>query len=134
VLGYLVSPLPGFVTSFALTLALLALVVTTGLRAKRALHLTSVGLTLCALALTVYFAYALGDLYDLERAGWITPVHLTLARINTAALLIVAASGIATLLRPSRRLLHRKLALATVALTVITAITGFWMLWLSPRL
>lgn len=132
-LGLFVAPMTGFVAAFGLTLVLLVVVVATGLRAKRKVHITSVALLFGALALTIYYAYGLGRIYDLERAGWITPVHLALAKVSTAALLVVAISGVCTLLRPATRRLHGRLAFVTIGLTVITAITGVWMLWLAPR-
>ena len=84
----------GFLVCFGLTLALLGAVVATGLKAKRAAHLTCVVLAVAALGATVHYAYGLGKLYDLAGAGWITPVHLTLARVNTVALLVPVATGV----------------------------------------
>lgn len=128
------SPGAGFLAFFLLTLAFLGAVVVTGLRARRRLHLVFVALTVAALGVTVYFAYGLGRIYDLERAGWITPVHMTLARVNTLALLAPVATGIATWRNPARRPLHRRAAFLVIALTVVTAATGAWMLWLAPRI
>ncbi|MBI5364114.1 MAG: hypothetical protein HZA53_13115 [Planctomycetes bacterium] len=127
------SPGAGFLVCFLLTLALLGCVVATGLRARRALHLTCVGLTVAALGATIYFAYGLGRIYDLEKAGWITPVHHVLARTNTAALLLPVITGILTIRRPATRPLHRRAAYFVIALTVVTAATGGWMLWLAPK-
>lgn len=126
------SPGVGFLAFFLLTLAFLGAVVATGLRAKRKLHLAFVGLAVAALGVTIYYAYGLGRIYDLERAGWITPVHMALARGNTAALLVPVATGIATWRDPRWRPMHRRMAFLVLALTVVTAVTGCWMLWLAP--
>ncbi|MBK7877633.1 MAG: hypothetical protein IPJ77_18245 [Planctomycetes bacterium] len=132
-LGFIVSPGTGFVVCFGLTLALLGVVVVTGLKARRALHLTCVVLTVAALGATIYYAYGLGKIYDLAAAGWITPVHLSLARANTVALLVPVVTGIRTMFVPATRALHRRMAFLVIGLTVLTAITGAWMLWLAPK-
>ncbi len=124
----------GFVACLLLTLALLAAVVATGLRARRRLHVPLVFATLAALGVTIYFAKGVGDHYDLGSAGAITPVHLALAKLTTLAYLLPIASGIATLRNPARRRLHRVLAFTVVGMTVLTAITGTWMLAASERL
>ncbi len=123
----------GFLVCFGLTLALLGAVVATGLKAKRAAHLTCVVLTVAALGATVHYAYGLGKLYDLAGAGWITPVHLTLARVNTVALLVPVATGVRTLFVPATKPLHRRMAFLVIGLTVVTAATGAWMLYLAPK-
>jgi len=119
-------------TCFVVTLALLALVVLTGLAARRRLHIALVVGAVAGLAATVYFAYELGEVYDLEAAGWITPVHMTMARVNTFCFALPIASGIRTLFVPSTRRLHRWLAFGVLGLTVLTAATGTWMLMLAP--
>lgn len=127
------TPGVGFLVCFGLTLVSLAIVVATGLRAKRALHVAFVVATLASLYATVRFAYDLGRIYDLHAAGWITPFHLTLARVNTFAFLLPIATGIRTVFVPSTRRLHRKLAFVVLGLTIVTAATGGVMLWLAPR-
>lgn len=124
----------GFVLFLVLTLGCLAGAVSTGLRALRRQHLACVGGALACLALTVYHALGVGKLYDLASAGWITPVHLLLAKTATAAYLLPVASGLRTIFHPATRPLHRKLAFLVLALTVLTAITGTWMLLASKRL
>jgi hypothetical protein len=127
------SPTAGFPASLALTLALLALVVATGLRAKRRWHIPLVALALASLGVTIRFAFLLGKLYDLPAAGAITPIHLTLAKITTACYLLPIATGLRTIFAPATRRLHRKLAFVVLGMTVLTAITGTAMLLLSPR-
>jgi hypothetical protein len=124
----------GFVAALAVTLALLAVVVTTGLRARRALHLVSVGLTLVALATTIFFAERMGDHYDLAAAGAITPVHLTIAKVTTVAYLAPLLTGLLTIRDPRWRPRHRVSAFVVLGLTVVTAATGTWMLLAAERL
>lgn len=117
-----------FPTFLILTVALLGLDVYTGLKAKLAAHLTFVVITVASLVAAIWFALELGELYDLESAGWITPVHLKLARIATYAYLLPAASGLMTLRDRKHRKLHFRLAMLTLSLTVLAAITGTWMI------
>lgn len=126
------SPGFGFVAFLALTLVLLALVVVTGFAARRRAHIALVVCTLGSLTLTIVFAYELGKIYDIHQAGWITPFHLALARINTVAFLLPAVSGVRTIFRPETRRLHRWFAFGVLGLTVLTAVTGTIMLALSP--
>ena len=128
------SALPGFVLFLALTLLCLAGAVASGLRAKRKVHITCVAGALACLGLTIYYALGVGKHYDLASAGWITPVHMWMAKIATASYLLPIASGLRTIYRPATRRLHRKLAFGVLALTVLTAITGTWMLLAAERL
>lgn len=128
------DPTIGFVASLAATLALLAGVVLTGVRARVRAHLFLVACSVTTLGVTIVFAKSLGEHYDLAAAGTITPVHLALAKLATAAYLLPIASGIATLRDRRHRRLHLRLALLTLALTVLTAITGTWMLLAAEKL
>ncbi len=128
------SPHAGFLLSLAATLALLAGVVVTGLRAKRRQHIPLVVCAVLSLGVTIYFAERLGEIYDLSTAGWITPVHLMLAVVTTLAYLLPIATGIATLCRPAFRPWHRRAAILVLTLTALTAATGTWMLLASDRI
>jgi hypothetical protein len=128
------SDLVGFVLSLALTLACLAGAVASGLRALRRVHLSCVAGAVACLALTIHFALGVGRHYDLAAAGWITPLHKGLAMVATGSYLLPVASGLRTILHPPTRRLHRKLAFLVLSLTVLTAITGTWMLLAAPRL
>lgn len=128
------SPERGFVVFLVLTLALLGVVVFTGLRAARRVHLTAVALVVATLGTTIYFAEKMGDLYDLAAAGAITPVHLTIAKLTTLAYLAPVVTGILTIRNARWRARHRLCAFTVLALTVATAITGTWMVLASPRL
>ncbi|MFN0009172.1 MAG: hypothetical protein ACKVXR_14815 [Planctomycetota bacterium] len=123
----------GFTAFFALTLVLLGLVVATGLRAKRRWHVTFVAAAVASLGVTIVFAVALGKHYDLEAAGPITPIHLTIAKLAAASYVLPIVTGLRTIFVPSTRRLHRKVAFLALALTVAAAITGTWMMCLAPR-
>jgi hypothetical protein len=128
------SPAASFVAFLALTLAGLGGVFWTGLHGQRRRHIPLVVLTLTFLGMTIYYAERLGEGLDVSRAGRITPVHLTLAKITTLAYLAPVASGIATLRDPGWRMLHGKIAWTVLVLTVLTAVTGIWMVLASPPL
>jgi len=128
-----VSPVAGFIASFGATLTFLIVVTVTGLRAMRRVHIAFVALTVLALAVTVHYALELGKIYDLSTAGAITPIHLTLAKIDTVALLVPIVTGIRSLYVPSTIRLHKKVAWAVLALTVVCAITGTLMILMSER-
>ena len=123
-----------FASFLALTLVLLGLVVATGLRARRRWHISFVALAVASLCATIACARRLGDHYDLASAGAITPIHLTLAKIATAAYLLPIATGLRTIFRPGTRPLHRRLAFFVLGLTVLTAMTGTWMILASERI
>jgi len=123
----------GFLGFLLLTLALLAAVVATGLRARRRWHLSFVACTLAALGTTIYYAKQMGAHYDIRAAGWITPVHLALAKLTTLAYLAPLTTGALTLRDPRWRPRHRRLAFTVLFLTVMTAVTGTWMLLASPH-
>lgn len=116
-----------FVALLALTLVFLGGVVWTGLRARRRLHLPLVACAVASLGVTIWAAERLGSTLDLESAGWIFPVHVSIAKVATAAYALPLATGIATLKRPGMRRRHRIAAFATLLLTVLTAVTGTWM-------
>ena len=117
-----------FLLFLFLTLACLAGAVSTGLRAARRAHLSCVAGAVSCLALSIHFALEVGELFDLDSAGWITPVHMWMAKVATASYLLPVASGVRTIFHPPTRKLHRKIAFLVLSLTVLTAITGTWML------
>jgi hypothetical protein len=123
-----------FPTFLLLTVALLGVVVYTGIKAKLRLHITFVVLTVLSLAAAIVAALALGKLYDLESAGWITPVHLKIARIATYAYVLPAATGVMTYRDRKHRKLHFWMAMLTLGLTVLAAVTGAWMIFQATPL
>jgi len=128
-----VSQTIGFFLFLALTLAFLAGAVSSGLRAKRRVHLLCVAGAVACLAVSINRALAVGELYDLDAAGWITPVHLWMAKVATASYVLPVVSGVRTIYHPPTRKLHRKIAFLVLSLTVLTTITGTWMLLASTR-
>ena len=70
------------------------------------------------LGVTIVFAERLGHEYDLDAAGAIKPVHLTLAKIATAAYLAPLTTGVMTWRNRRWRRVHLVAACATLALTV----------------
>jgi hypothetical protein len=126
-----ISPTLGFLGSLVLTLACLGCAVVTGMKARRRAHLSFVAGAVLMLGTTIFFALELGKLYDLESAGWITPVHMSMARLNTAAYLLPLVTGILTIRNPKFRGLHSRAAWSVLVFTVCTAVTGTVMLLLS---
>ena len=128
------TPPVGFVLFLAVTLALLGAVVATGLRGKRRPHLIFVTLSIASLLTTIYFAEKLGELYDLEAAGMITPVHLAIAKVATVSYLFPIVTGVRLWFGKGNRRLHFWSAMSVLALTVVTALTGTWMVLASTPL
>lgn len=118
----------GFLLFLGVTLCCLTVAVITGRAARRKIHLRVVTLTVISLAVTIYYAEQLGKLYDLEAAGWIYPFHLLIAKVTASSYLVVVASGFATLKNTARRKTHSAIAYSVISLTVLTAITGTWMI------
>jgi len=128
------TPTLAFAAAFLVTLVLLAVVAWSGVRAKRHVHIPSVLCAYASLAVTIYFAYRLGETLDLASAGIITPIHLFLARVATLGLVIASGLGIRTLFFPKSRRAHMKLAWIALGLVVLAAITGVIMVSLAaPR-
>jgi biotin transporter BioY len=128
------SPTVGFVAAFVLTLVLLGLAVQAGRRAQRKKHIYLVAGAVCGLGGTIWYALQLGKIYDLETAGIITPIHLTMAKITTAAYALPIAFGLMTLRKPAMRPVHKVLAYVVLVMTVLCAITGTIMILRADRL
>ena len=88
---------------------------------------------LASLGVTIWFAERLGEHYDLESAGWITPVHLAVAKLTTAAYLLPIGTGVLTLRNRRHRSLHLRCALTVLALTLLTTGLGLWMILAAER-
>lgn len=122
------SPQTGFLAFLLLTVALLCAVLWTGFKHKLPLHLVLVATTVASLGTAIYYAKQLGEIYDLEAAGVITPIHLTLAKVTTALYLLPVVTGVATLRNRGVRAIHRRAALFVVAMTLLSTATGALML------
>lgn len=121
----------GFFLFLGVTVVLLLLVAWTGHKHLRRPHVFLVINSMLSLGVAIYYAIQLGKEYDLEAAGWITPVHLTMAKVATAAYVLPISLGILTWRRPRWRRLHGMMGLTVILLTVLTAVTGAIMLYLS---
>lgn len=121
----------GFFFFLGLTVVLLLLVAWTGHKHLRRPHVFLVISSMSSLGVAIYYAIQLGKEYDLESAGWITPVHLKMARVATMLYVVPISLGILTWRRPRWRRLHGMMGLVVIVLTVLTAVTGAIMLYLS---
>ena len=128
------NPDVGFPSFLILTVALLIGVVLTGRRGALRVHLVLVGCAVTSLCVAIFFAERLGRLYDLEAAGWVTPVHLAVAKVTTVAYLAPLITGYMTLKDRKHRGVHFKSAMVVLALTALTTVLGLWMLLASTRL
>jgi hypothetical protein len=117
----------GFVLFLVITLVLLGAVVVTGKKSLRRRHLTLVALAYIGLGLAIYYAELLGKEYDLDSAGLIYPVHLAFAKTTVYAYLLPVITGIMTIKAKCTRTTHGRVAVAVILLTVVTAVTGLWM-------
>ena len=61
-------------------------------------------------------------------------MHLLIAKTCTAAYVLPVVTGILVIRRSGSVRLHRIAAFSVLGLTVLTAITGAWMVLLSERL
>lgn len=117
----------GFVLFLVITLVLLGAVVVTGKKTMRRRHLTLVVLAYIGLGLAIYYAELLGEEYDLDSAGLIYPVHLVFAKTTVLAYLLPVITGVMTIKAKCKRSTHGRVAVAVILLTVVTAVTGLWM-------
>lgn len=125
------TPTLAFAAAFLVTLALLAVVAWSGVRAKRRVHVPAVGLTVASLCVTIFYAYRLGHALDLKSAGVITPIHLFLARLATLAIVVTIGIGLRALFVPRTLRLHKRAAWISLSLVVLAAITGLVMVGLA---
>ena len=117
----------GFILFLVITLGLLGAVVVTGKKSLRRKHLTFVVLAYLGLGVAIYYAELLGREYDLDSAGRIYPVHLVFAKVTVYAYLLPIITGIMTIKARCTRTTHGRVAVAVILLTVVTAVTGFWL-------
>lgn len=121
-----------FVIAVSLTALFLVVVVITGLRGKITVHIPCVLATFVSLATAIVFALKLGELYDLPAAGWITPLHLSIAKLATVSFVLPVITGIRTLKSRDHRRAHRIAALVALGLTATALVTGTLMLLRAP--
>lgn len=128
------SPEAAFLGLLGATVGFLSLAAWYGRKRRIPLHLVFVACSLVSLGAAIVFALRVGERYDLEAAGLITPVHLTLARIATASYLGPLVTGPLVLAGRLRGPVHHRLAWLAFGLTVAATITGAWMLLAAERL
>ncbi len=127
------SPEPVFLGFLGLTVLLLVAVAITGKRKRLRAHVVLVGAAVGSLGAAIYFALRVGQRYDLEAAGSITPIHMTMARVATASYLLPLISGMMTWRDRRYRRWHGRFAVLVIAMTVAATVTGALMLWMAPR-
>ncbi len=130
------SPVAAFTVWFFITVTLLLTAAYFGRTAARAperrkIHVIFVLLTAGALAWTIKVAYDVGALYDLASAGWITPVHLAIAKVATGFLVFPIVAGILAWRDGKQRRAHAFLAWCAMVLIVLAAVTGTIMIFLA---
>ena len=118
----------GFVLFLVITLVLLGAVVVSGKKTMRRRHLTLVVFAYIGLGLAIYYAELLGEEFDLDSAGLIYPVHLAFAKTTVYAYLLPVITGVMTIKAKCKRTTHGRVAVGVILLTVITAVTGLWMI------
>ena len=122
------EPVPAFLTALVTTVVFLVGAAVMGRKRLIKQHVILVGCAVVSLGVAIVFALRVGEIYDLEAAGAITPIHLNLARITTAAYLWPLLTGpLAVKGRVSPRV-HRTGAYVAIVLTLAATVTGALML------
>ncbi|MEC7231970.1 MAG: hypothetical protein VXZ39_14495 [Planctomycetota bacterium] len=129
-----IPPEAGFLAALLTTVGFLIGAAITGRRRRIGAHARFVLAAVASLGVAIWFALALGELYDLEAAGDITPIHLGLARATTAVYLWPLLTGPLAYkgLIPSG--VHRTGAWLALVMTVAATVTGVMMLLGAERL
>ena len=78
------GPVAGFIAALLVTVGFLVGAALTGRFRRIRAHVLMVVGSLASLSVAIYYALSVGEVYDLEAAGVITPIHLGLARLTTA--------------------------------------------------
>ncbi|QDV05692.1 hypothetical protein Poly30_11920 [Planctomycetes bacterium Poly30] len=128
------SPVYGFLGALLVTVGMLVGAAITGRKRKIPMHIAFVTAAVSGLGVAIYFALKVGELYDLEKAGMITPIHLTLARVTTAAYLWPLVTGPLAMRGKIRPRIHHFGAYVALVLTLAATVTGVMMLYGAERL
>ncbi|MEE2940735.1 MAG: hypothetical protein VX460_10155 [Planctomycetota bacterium] len=129
-----IPPEAGFLTALLATVGFLLGAAITGRRRRIGAHVRFVLAAVAGLGVAIWFALALGELYDLEAAGDITPIHLGLARITTAVYLWPLLTGPLAYKGRIPARVHRAGAWLALLMTVAATVTGVMMLLGAERL
>jgi len=124
----------GFLAGLAATVVVLVGVIVSGMRERRRIHIPLVIVFFATLGTTIWFAERMGRALDLKAAGWITPVHLALAKTTTLAYALPMISGMLALTSERWKARHKCLAWLLIAMTLATVATGAWMALKAPHL
>lgn len=124
----------GFLGALLGTVFMLIGVAVTGRKRRIPLHIAFVMSAVTGLGVAVFFALKVGEVYDLEKAGVITPIHLTLARVTTASYLWPLLTGPLVLWGKVRPRVHHLGAYVAFALTLASTVTGMMMLYGAERI
>ena len=124
----------GFLGALLVTVGFLVGAAFTGRARKIRAHVGFVAAAVASLGVAIFFAIEVGELYDLEKAGAITPIHLGLARITTAFYLWPLITGPLAARGMIRPRIHRVGAWLTLLLTLAATVTGVMMLAGAERI
>ncbi len=124
----------GFLTALLATVVFLGLAAVKGHQRQIRTHIALVGCALASLVVTIVFALRVGELYDLEAAGVITPIHLMIARVTTVVFLWPLITGPLLLRGWIKPRLHRIGAYLALGMTIAATVTGVMMLMGAERL
>jgi len=122
------GPVAGFIAALLVTVGFLVGAALTGRFRRIRAHVLMVVGSLASLSVAIYYALSVGEVYDLEAAGVITPIHLGLARLTTAAYLWPLITGPLAARGKVPRRVHHIGAYVALGLTVAATVTGVMML------
>ena len=122
----------GFLVSLALTVVALLVTVVSGLRKQRHAHLRRAIVTVLLMAVTIVFAFLLGDVREFPAEEM--AIHKIFSRTGAYMVPPVAITGAMLWRRPGWRWPHR-LCIGVFLVGVLgAAVTGVWILALSTPL
>ena len=122
------GPVTGFLTALLVTVAFLVGAAITGRLRRIKHHVALVACAVISLGIAIVFALRVGEVYDLEAAGVITPIHLNLARFTTVMYLWPLLTGPLAAMGKISPKVHRVGAYVALGLTLAATITGVLML------
>jgi len=122
------TPEAGFLAALLVTVGFLLGAAITGRKRIIRIHVRFVAGAVLSLGVAIFFALKVGERYDLEAAGWITPFHKALAKITTATYLWPLITGPLARSGKVRPSVHRLGAWLALGLTVASTVTGIIML------
>lgn len=122
------GPVAGFIAALLVTVGFLVGAALTGRFRRIRAHVLMVLGSVVSLGVAIYYALSVGDVYDLEAAGVITPIHLGLARLTTASYLWPLVTGPLAARGKVPGRVHHIGAYVALGLTVAATVTGVMML------